>query len=1688
MRKASFRPPEELAVRRDVLEAFRAACISDAAHVVDTADVQRRALLGGVFAEEALGRYDAALQTFGRLQKLGPISSIERTAARRLFRATGDSELVMESLEAHFEHTGADQERLRSLLALERAGVAWQQGMAARQTLRWVESALESGSVLDEFPVYSALWATQLQLDALLETGRLDEALAWLVRAGEHVGLDAQTRRHLTAQRAVWLNACGQPDEALSIFSQLAQDDCLPGDLEEGLLALLYEKGERDQAFGLLRRSGRPATRLGAPALALAMFHETASANPATSRELLKSASEAAVEDWTLLRVREGLLEREALRGTPTAGAELIDIINRRLEGPLSSDERIYLLTRLGRLYEVEADLEQAAAEVYREALSYSPNHVPALRALGRIYTGRGNWRGLVDLYEREIAALGSAQSGWRRHFQVAEIYETHLQNPERALEHHLKVLALKTNYLPALKCAARLLSTMERWAQLADLFLGLVEDAPTRRQKLYLLDKVAEVAELRLNNVDVAVGAWLEILDIEPENPRAFTALGRLYARSERWEELIALNLSEGALIDDPEEMAATHVRNAEIAEQHLGDAGRAEDFYRQALDVAADFLPALEGLGRIYMRGGRWAEIVHMTGRELRSRENDPDVMRQLGALAELFETRLERRQDAITLYEEILARDPSDAYVFSTLLRLYEGEENWARVAELLQHRLRTPLVAAERAALLGELARLQEWRLSAPASAYAFYMAALEADPQNLHWLDGIVRTWVEADQAPDVLADALEDLLLKPTDGSTRDVYFAVIARLRERAESCPEASRAYRACGNADSLENQIVLRLAMARAHERDALARSRRCTPHFELEALINLERRDLDAQGASMLRQSLPALECHEQQWMLGEFELSASAQFLGNGCDPVALLGRDMVEILEGNLLRFDEPGDIESMSSRQRLRALEARIAGDFHAYSRWTRAEMAVVNSAELSVHRLLEMAKFAVASSAPIAIDALFGEAAAHAFNELDGFVDDGSREMADAAALQLDIEAAVAEKKERAVADQVDGPTLDYLYDSLVEAEQWQMLRRCLEAHVSRSGLGISRRLYLFQMLARVLEQNLGEVSGALTALSQCWQLSEDPKFLRDLVRLSVKGDDLARAIRFQQTHFERITGSGQTSVSEKLQSGLWLSELLLDDPERLDDALACMEHLIVAYPGDALTALITRKLAHAHVRAGGAHRAVELFQGVLKFSVLASEVDDWRTLIDVYWQSLRDVATAYRLQWKVVRAFPESTHDLDNLIDLAMAADELEDCVEQLEELAKTQTGNSRVALLARAAEAVDEDLKWYEEAARLYNELMTLTRDNHGTWLYFARRRAFCLGHIAGREDEALVEFRTLVSREAFEPSTYRGLITLFERTQAHDRLRVARQTLLTLGCDVEDTHARGKNRPSRPLDRPTIETYLLPDALRAGVIDVLKAVSPLAEKLWFDALPQRKALEGSRHRRVEGDKLMDAFDCAFDAFGIKRFKLQLGDSGPASPQVFPDTTPFVWLNSDFVAKLTEPEQRFVAGYCAAIAWSDLPALLTLDGRQLWHLVEGVLLRHSGKGFTERVDVVSQELAEQVSSPFFSGARRRVVQCLDGLSDHLADAHCEAWPEAILEFAHRAGLVMCGDVTAAARCILRMEGWDLELVEPATQKRLRHNRSVEALFNFAMSDSYLDARFTLGLAGRPSVLNI
>jgi len=1237
-RRAEFDPPEQVARQRGLVERFREEMLIESSVRDDETGEAGAAYRAALVTEEHLGAYEQASRRVHGLSGFRSPTLPDRRLYRRILRATGESEPILGSLERSVRQS---EEPAASLLAVEGAHTAWRTGADSEGVEAWLNRA--SRGLPESVCSWTRFRLAQLRVDTALEEGDVDRAVRHL-RAAVSILEDGELAAVLRSRLAAICHVRGELEEAVEHLSELRATGNLPDSLGDLLRFVHFERGAVEEARRCCADFGTSAsTPRGAVVGALAVW-EGEESDGRRALGTLREASERESGDATLLHLRHRLLEsgRGGMMDSPAREEELISVLNDRLEVVDSPAERLSILIRLGGLYEEVGGMDEAAAAVYREAIDLEPDCAAAIRALGRLYARRDNWSALADLYEHELEHLEFSTRKWRHHVRVAELYERKLRDPRAALEHYRSALEERSNYLPALKAAARLLTELEEWAELADLFLSTVEEAPTRRRKLYLLDRAAEVAERRLDRPEIAIGAWEEILEIADEYPRAYSALGRLYAETRRWEDLVDLKLREVDEVDDDEEAAALYLRAAEICAKRLEETSRAEEFYRRALTLVPDFLPALEGLGRLYAEDDRWEEIARMSERELHEMQPGPEVARQMEVLAEILDERLDRPEDAAAVYARLEEGPHGGGHSRDVLLRLRTEAEDWTRAVAVLEEKA-AERTGESRAELLGHAALIEEWFRSRRGRAYELYCAALDGKPVNRHWLEGIARTWGASEEGAAEVANRLEAYVVEPLGPDLLDRYFELIARLRERGESSTQAGRAHRIHGDPENRENHLVLQLAMATDGERDALEDARRRHPRCDLEELAELPRTDLDEQNRELLGDCVDRLSDPERRLLAGELPPGAATELFEEG-DPEHLRLRDDLERIKSG----EKPPSLDGEAglegfSLQRLRAILAEDEGLYRTFKRWTYDELDNRRRRDIAVRRLIRLSEMARRTGRSDQAEQVNRQAAILVFRSVG---DDGE--------LHPSI------STERLEGD-VDESTVELLYDSLQSSEQWELVRTCLRAHVGREGLTDEQRVALFTELAAVCEDQLDDIEGAIRAVRHSWQVGERPEQLCELVRLDRKAGDLEEAVCHQRRHYQVVGDSDEARDDDLIESGLRLAELL-EAVDQRGQAVSILEDLREEFPESEGRSRVLRRLAHAYVEADEPESAVESFHEYLTDRVTRENLEDWRELVRLHDDRLGSPQTAYELQWRIAREFPGSERDLARLGDLA------------------------------------------------------------------------------------------------------------------------------------------------------------------------------------------------------------------------------------------------------------------------------------------------------------------------------------------------------------------------------------------------------------------------------------------
>ncbi|MEO1272629.1 MAG: hypothetical protein AAFX99_31460, partial [Myxococcota bacterium] len=383
------------------------------------------------------------------------------------------------------------------------------------------------------------------------------------------------------------------PTEAMNLLLEVFASNRRDPELLDSLAELLTEHGDWERLRSVLTSAVDEGCATSADYEALASLLERRYRDLPAAIEVLKASIVRYPSDPVLARrLAESLtIQRDA--------DSLIDALGNLLNVTTTPADRADLLWRMGRLFDQETCMTSAAIEVLHEAIAALPHHGPTLRALGRIYLRQNNLYGLADLYEKELAAPGQPPEAWRRHYQLAELYELRLHNNLAALRHYRQVLSLQPAFRPALDAVVRVLSLEGDWEELTGLLIELARANLSRRNLRWeLLEQAARICEERLGD-DAQLHTILTMMvsgDAEASTTTgAFAAMARLYTRRCQWEELISLYERQAGFVVDSDDAAVFFWRCGRVAEAELGDPRRAEDYYRQALTIVPDFVSAL-------------------------------------------------------------------------------------------------------------------------------------------------------------------------------------------------------------------------------------------------------------------------------------------------------------------------------------------------------------------------------------------------------------------------------------------------------------------------------------------------------------------------------------------------------------------------------------------------------------------------------------------------------------------------------------------------------------------------------------------------------------------------------------------------------------------------------------------------------------------------------------------------------------------------------------------------------------------------------------------------------------------------------------------------------------------------------------------------------------------------------------
>ena len=1306
---------------------------------------------------------------------------------------------------------------------------------------------------------------------------------------------------------------------------------------------------------------------------------------------------------------------------------ELLETLATRLDFCASNIEKADLMTQMALRVDQELKVTPQAMTLLEKALEIAPGFAPALRGLGHIYRREGEWQKLAKLGEQELKNKENTQEIVRAHERLAELYENKLKKLDKTEFHFREALKLK-NHLPIVRKLSRLLSSQMRWQELFEHIHSSAKNVQVIREKVYLLEQAAKVAEQHLQDGILAIKVYNELLQLQPEHPSAVASSGRLLTKLERWAELLELNEFELSVTNESvDARVAILARSAEICERHLGDIKNAEKYYQRALEEDRACDQALRGLGKILKTQLRWGELIEMTEQEMAAAQSAQHRFRTLRQLGELYAIHSKNHERAINCFEELAENaDFAHEEALVWLERLYEATNEKEQRLATLARRLEKADNPKSRARLAYRTAELLEWGMNRGRDAFEYYiesLADLVAAPTALEGLD---RLW-ELEEIDEEIQRAALSYVLELANVAKDSLKCQALIFVAERsnllwtieervkiwaiiAAQCPSEPKAAEFCA-LFALEQQngkIAEQFRALRQVGPVRIARSHwialdSASPRDKFPSLKNIE-------GI------IPKMIARENGDLIAfspELEDRNTFYELGHG-------------ILTLNDLKEGGPGETAT------------RLA---------VFANQAVKNEKELTKQTLL----LAETLNAPLRSMRVYLDFAALDF---------------------IPINLRKETLKKAAMIDSFHSSIRDELYDAMQRLEDWDSLEQAIQIHLTNTQIKPEKTAQLARRRAMALEV-LGRFSEAITTLQfgtnqqpqDALLAIEKSRIETQLDKLDAARDTLEKCLKAGIEGENRIEILGRVAELHQMKGGNQRRTL-----EALEDAYQLAKH----------EKKWAMRLANAHAQFGTPGRAAELLESALSVPLEEKEVRYWLILARIY-TSQDAPAQAEEILWSVFATFPEKEVNLKALETFYRKVGGAEAFTERLatllteERLKLSKEGAGKLWLYI--GELYYSVLEAYHLAQNAYRKARKILGSNAENLL----REAKATSKLSGKARQAsnlLIEALTLAEKNITMWENASGQLEIIcAEIPDPERLRIVTQVRRAIGMNVSAPNNRVKRDPTRELEANMAWHLLGSDLLKDDELDVLQGMAALAERVFAKDAPNRREYSGNKLRSDRYNAFSTFLDLACRWLGVERPKVFVGEQQGGAILL---NSGQVWVSGSVIRDEDPIRARFWAGYVAGLIFTGLMPYAWSGDELTRELMRAVAIRGLHLHVPE-----GSALEDDVSGLLNHLQRKQAASALKN-NLHIIDQYNVAWSTAALTFADRAGMLTSGDISIAMEEILTLTGWQGALNNERTREQVISTPRTRSLLLYALSDKYLNARFESGLSPKPLLI--
>ncbi len=432
---------------------------------------------------------------------------------------------------------------------------------------------------------------------------------------------------------------------------------------------------------------------------------------------------------------RDAVLSIENILMTKKQYAELASVLKQH-SNALPPEKRTDIFNKLIVLYKNYINDPDAVISYLSEILKIRSSDLAALDELLSQYYQKNEYEKIAAILKKISELTTDKNVLANLYFRLGTIYEENLLNEVEAIEYYKKIVEISSSYQPAYAALGRLLAKHGKWEDLVRLMEMEIAQTEDTLQKVARYYKMAEIIEVRIQDLNRAIGVYRRILQIRSSYLPALKALGTLYGRLGMHQELINMFEEEIKITEDKEQVAFLLDKIGITYEEKLNDKEKAAETYRRILDIIPDHLPTIRTLARLYARLGRWEDLIRMCEIEAELIKDQIQIVSLLHKIGETYEEHLKNIDEAVRYYKKALMISPNYLPVLKSLGNIYLYQERYEELIDMYKREIEVTRNQPHNISLYHKIAQIYEDKLNMPERAISVYEEVLLIDAYNL----------------------------------------------------------------------------------------------------------------------------------------------------------------------------------------------------------------------------------------------------------------------------------------------------------------------------------------------------------------------------------------------------------------------------------------------------------------------------------------------------------------------------------------------------------------------------------------------------------------------------------------------------------------------------------------------------------------------------------------------------------------------------------------------------------------------------------------------------------------------------------------------------------------------------------------------------------------------------------------